>query len=250
MTAGRPDLGTHLTQLMQSMAAFGHNQNKDQRGVHEKVDELVIKDQDWKEVANYQRQVRHSTPKYLGLTSGDARLIVPKAGINRIEALVSADLEEEVRQVGIAAPTPEPSEEELLQKEQDLAKQVLKLWQAMGKSKTKQEVCAFIAKNELGFDDVRMLMQDFRLLQSIPEPHRWCEHVVLSCTCHRFQLDGWCKHSLAEGLRLKLVTFPVQHQDLQLSRRNAPGRPKKTRPCLEVQAGEAPQSFGVPELNA
>ena len=119
-----------------------------------------------------------------------------------------------------------------------------------GKSKTKQEVCAFIAKNELGFDDVRMLMQDFRLLQSIPEPHRWCEHVVLSCTCHRFQLDGWCKHSLAEGLRLKLVTFPVQHQDLQLSRRNAPGRPKKTRPCLEVQAGEAPQSFGVPELNA
>ena len=250
MTAGRPDLGTHLTQLMQSMAAFGHNQNKDQRGVHEKVDELVIKDQDWKEVANYQRQVRHSTPKYLGLTSGDARLIVSKAGINRIEALVSADLEEEVRQVGIAAPTPEPSEEELLQKEQDLAKQVLKLWQAMGKSKTKQEVCAFIAKNELGFDDVRMLMQDFRLLQSIPEPHRWCEHVVLSCTCHRFQLDGWCKHSLAEGLRLKLVTFPVQHQDLQLSRRNAPGRPKKTRPCLEVQAGEAPQSFGVPELNA
>mmetsp|Transcript_10477 Transcript_10477/g.37217 ORF Transcript_10477/g.37217 Transcript_10477/m.37217 type:complete len:838 (+) Transcript_10477:280-2793(+) len=224
MTAGRPDLGTHLTQLMQSMAAFGHNQNKDQRGVHEKVDELVIKDQD----------------------SGDARLIVSKAGINRIEALVSADLEEEVRQVGIAAPTPEPSEEELLQKEQDLAKQVLKLWQAMGKSKTKQEVCAFIAKNELGFDDVRMLMQDFRLLQSIPEPHRWCEHVVLSCTCHRFQLDGWCKHSLAEGLRLKLVTFPVQHQDLQLSRRNAPGRPKKTRPCLEVQAGEAPQSFGVP----
>ena len=194
--------------------------------------------------------MRHSTPKYLGLTSGDASLIVSKAGINRIEALVSADLEEEVRQVGIAAPTPEPSEEELLQKEQDLAKQVLKLWQAMGKSKTKQEVCAFIAKNELGFDDVRMLMQDFRLLQSIPEPHRWCEHVVLSCTCHRFQLDGWCKHSLAEGLRLKLVTFPVQHQDLQLSRRNAPGRPKKTRPCLEVQAGEAPQSFGVPELNA
>jgi len=250
MTAGRPDLGTHLTQLMQSMAAFGHNQNKDQRGVHEKVDELVIKDQDWKEVANYQRQVRHSTPKYLGLTSGDARLIVSKAGINRIEALVSADLEEEVRQVGIAAPTPEPSEEELLQKEQDLAKQVLKLWQAMGKSKTKQEVCASMAQNELGFDDVRMLMQDFRLLQSIPEPHRWCEHVVLSCTCHRFQLDGWCKHSLAEGLRLKLVTFPVQHQDLQLSRRNAPGRPKKTRPCLEVQAGEAPQSFGVPELNA
>ena len=43
-------------------------------------------------------------------------------------------------------------------------------------------------------------------------------HVVLSCTCNRFQLDGWCKHSLAAGLRLKLIHFPLQHQDLQLSR--------------------------------
>ena len=244
----RPNLGEHLDRLLRVTNAWGSSHpgtpGKD-------YDKFELGPKQWNDVATYIGKCDRHGIKYQGLQNDSSRLIISKAGIKCCHESAKMLLQSTTRE---GMPIPKPEENDLLSQERELASKAMDLWRELQKSEaeirnffempwTCSENFRVPSKNSLSFHDVRHLMECFYLLEPIPEEDRWCTHVALSCTCGTFQLKGWCKHALSEGLEQKLIMCPTEYQQNHWNKKKSRGRPKNTATALQRQPGEVALTF-------